>query len=217
MHVKTALKSQERRAFGGFGDLKTRLEGTVASSTEKVRAKATRAKIPERRARAFRAYLDVLDTAAWFRHRAERQLEEFDLNLERFRMMEILYTEGPKTMPEMAARRNCGRQGQFGLAQPLIEKGWVRLEAVRVHVADGDAGGTEEIEPGPGRRVTRMHLTAEGQEFMAVVMRRHAKLIYALMKVVDPREMDRLSRSCRRIREGDSLKLIRELMMEDYE
>ena len=189
----------------------------MASSTEKVRGKTHRAKIPERRARAFRAYLDVLDTAAWLRRRAERQLEEFDLNLERFRMMEILYSEGSKTMPEMAARRNCVRQGQFGLAQPLIDQGWVRLEAMRIHAADADGGGADEDEPGPGRRVTRMHLTAEGQEFMAMVMRRHAKLIYALMKVVDPREMDRLSRTCRRIREGDSLKLIRELMMEDYE
>jgi len=188
----------------------------VASSTLKAGGKP-RAKIPERKARAFRAYLDVLDTAAWFRRQAERQLEEFDLNLERFRMLEILYTDGPKTMAEMATRRNCGRQGQFGLAQPLVERGWVRLEAMRVHAEDVDAGSTDADGAGPGRRVTRMHLTAEGQESMAVVMRRHAKLIYALMKVIDPREMDRLSRSCRRIREGDSLKLIRELMMEDYE
>ena len=192
------------------------MEATVASSSGKVRGKTPRAKIPERRARAFRAYLDVLDTAAWFRQQAERQLEEFDLNLERFRMMEILYTEGPKTMPDMAARRNCVRQGQFALAQPLIERGWVRLEAMRVRTVDADVESANGDEPGPGRRVTRMHLTAEGQEFMAMVMRRHAKLIYALMKVIDPREMDRLSRSCRRIREGDPLKLIQELMMEDY-
>jgi hypothetical protein len=52
---------------------------------------------------------------------------------------------------------------------------------------------------------------------MAVVVRKHAKLAYAFMRVIDPREMEKLSRTCRKLREGDPVKLIREIMMDDGE
>ena len=42
-------------------------------------------------------------------------------------------------------------------------------------------------------------------------------LIYALMRAIDTREAERLSRTCRKIREGDAVRLIKELMMEDSE
>jgi DNA-binding MarR family transcriptional regulator len=68
-----------------------------------------------------------------------------------------------------------------------------------------------------GRRATSLRLTEKGEKFAALVIRRNAKLVYAFMRVIDPREMDRFSRTCQRIREGDPIKLIKELMMEDVE
>ena len=186
----------------------------------KLRSKRTQAEIPERRACAFRAYLDVLETAAWFRYQAEPQLEEFDLNLDRFRFLEILYREGPMTTVEMGKRRCCARQSLFGLAERLAKDGLVEIErgtldAVEIEEARLPKGKRDRERI--GRRVATLRLTEEGKKLMAVVARKHAKLIYALMRAINMREAERLSRTCRRIREGDAVKLIRELMMEDVD
>ena len=66
-----------------------------------------------------------------------------------------------------------------------------------------------------GRTASMVRLTDEGRNFMQGVMRRHTKLVYALMRAVGLRELDRLSETCRKIREGDPFRLIDELTMED--
>ena len=195
-------------------------ERAVVNVTGQARGKATRAKISERKARAFRAYLDVLDTAAWFRYQVETQLADFDLNLERFRLLEMLYRDGPMTVAEAAKKRYCARQSLFSLAERLGESGWVRIDPVRlpaVEMGEESRAGSKRDEDRLGRRAANVRLTEEGENFVAGVMPRHEKLIYALMRAINPREMDRLSRTCRRIREGDVVKLIKELMMEDVE
>lgn len=185
---------------------------------EKLKGRRTQAGIPERRECAFRAYLDVLETAAWFRYQVEPQLEDFDLNLERFRFLEVLYREGPMTTVEMGKRRFCARQSLFGLAERLAEDGLVEIDrGTLVAVETEEARLPKEKRGGErnGRRVATLRLTEEGRKLMDVVMRRHTKLIYALMRAIDMREAERLSRTCRKIREGDAVRLIRELMMED--
>jgi DNA-binding MarR family transcriptional regulator len=192
----------------------------AANVVGKVKGKAIRAKISERKARAFRAYLDVLDTAAWFRYQVETQLADFDLNLERFRLLEMLYRDGPMTVAEAAKKRCCARQSLFSLAERLGESGWVEIQPVRlpaVEVGELNIARSKRDQERLGRRAANLRLTEEGENFMAGVLPRHEKLVYALMRAIDPREMDRLSRTCRKIREGDVAKLIKELMMEDVE
>ena len=56
-----------------------------------------------------------------------------------------------------------------------------------------------------------------GRTFMERLDRRHGKLVYALTRSISVGDMDRLSETCRGIREGDPFRLIHELMMEDPE
>jgi len=189
-------------------------EGAAVAAARKEGRKLSRAKIPERKARAFRAYIDVMDTAAWFRYQVEPQLADFDLNMERFRLLELLYREGPMTTTAVARSRGCARQSLGELAERLAADGLLEVERRTVCAVDEDKD-EEQNQRGKGWRASTLLLTEKGETLMRGVMRRHGKLIYALMCAIDPRDMDRLSRTCRRIREGDVVKLIKELMMED--
>ena len=184
------------------------------------RARRTKAGIPERRECAFGAYLDVLETAAWFRYQVEPQLADFGLNLERFRVLETLYREGPMTTVELGKRRCCARQTLFGLAGRLATDGLVEIERETLAPAEIPEAKLRKEKRGGGRvgrRMATVRLTAEGEKLMAEVRRRHAKLVYALMRALDMREAERLSRMCQKIREGDPLRLIKELIMEDVD
>jgi hypothetical protein len=52
---------------------------------------------------------------------------------------------------------------------------------------------------------------------MSQVLPRHSKLVKSLMRVLDAREQGSLSRICRKLQEGDVLKFVREITMEDEE
>jgi DNA-binding MarR family transcriptional regulator len=178
------------------------------------------AAIPERRARAFRAYLELMDTAAWFRSHMDRQLEKFDMPIEQFRLLELLYREGEMTIADAAARRHCARQSLASMADRMAKRGWIRQEAVRLPAAEVDEAQLKKRDRGKerfGRVAVSVRLTEEGKKVGARAIFSHAKLVYAFMRAIDLREMNRFARTCRKIREGDPFKLIKELMMEDVE
>ena len=177
-----------------------------------------RPRIPERSARAFRAYLEVWDTAIWFRHQVGAQLGEFGLNMERFRMLEMLWSEGPMTARTMVEKRSCSRQSLFKTAEGLAGRGLLQIESVKMPAREMSETKLPKSRRGRervGRTAAMVRLTDEGGKFMRGVMRRHTKLVYALMRAVGLRELDHLSETCRKIREGDPFRLIHELMMED--
>ncbi len=68
-----------------------------------------------------------------------------------------------------------------------------------------------------GRRVGVVSLTPLGKEFIGNVLPNHSKLVKALMRVLDTREKQSLSRICRKLREGDVLKFVSEITHEDVE
>jgi DNA-binding MarR family transcriptional regulator len=76
--------------------------------------------------RAFGAYLELFDTAEKIRGELRGQLSGFGLTLRKFRLMEILYREGPTTMVIVADKLLCSRQNLEFISKPLEERGWVR-------------------------------------------------------------------------------------------
>lgn len=64
------------------------------------------------------------------RRQFAEQLDAFDLTIDRFRLMEILYREGPITTEEFCKRRRCRRQSLEVLLKPLEERGWVQFEVI---------------------------------------------------------------------------------------
>ena len=170
--------------------------------------------------RAFRAYLDLLDAADYMRGWMRGPLESFDLTMRGFRVLEMLYREGPTRLRVVAEKLDCRRQNVDVIVERLKERGWVGGEIAmlppvqlkRTRLAKAKRG-----QPRKGRRVTLLRLTPRGEKFMGNVFPRHAKVVKSLMRVLDAREQATLSRLLQKLREGDLLKFTREMEFQDVE
>lgn len=174
----------------------------------------------EKTVRAFQAFLDVMDTADWFKNELRGPLESFDLTMGGFRLLEMLYREGALTVPDVARRRLCTRQNINFVIASLEERGWVRQMVVRVPAAAIKESRLSKLRRGirrDGPRVSVVGLTKSGKNFAGNVLPRHVKVIKALMRALEGREQESLSKMCRKLREGDVVKFVSEIMHEDVE
>jgi DNA-binding MarR family transcriptional regulator len=195
------LNGQKWRGFGGFCHVMRR--PTHKQQTE----------------RAFRAYLDLIDTADWLKREMRAPLEAFDMTMIEFRLMEMLYREGALTAPDVARRIGRPRQDVQVIIGRLQERGWLGCTTVslppvefeRAHVPKAEQDGRE------GRKVGVVGLTASGKKLMGTVLPRHAKLVRAMMCVLDAREKDSISKVCRKLRRGDAVKFLTEMRFEEVE
>ena len=174
--------------------------------------------VEERKLRSFRAYLDLLDTAEWLRRQFAEQLEAFDLTIDGFRLLDILYREGAITTEGFCKRRRCRRQSFDKLIEPLRARGWIQHEVIELEPTEVEmtrlAKRVRE-RPRRGRKMGRVSLTEAGEKFMHVVFPRHVKLVFAFFRALEMREQESLSRTCRKLREGDVVKMIDEITLED--
>lgn len=68
---------------------------TSAKSSPEGSGRGTGTSEPPKTQQAFATYIDLMDTAEWFRERMSRQLASFDLTMPQFRVLELLYHGGP--------------------------------------------------------------------------------------------------------------------------
>jgi len=167
---------------------------------------------------AFRAYLDLIDTADWLKREMRAPLDAFDMTMMDFRLMEMLYREGALTAPDIARRIGRPRQDVQVITARLEERGWVGrrmvslppVEFERAHVAKAEQEGRE------GRRVGVVGLTASGKRLMGNALPRHARMVRALMRVLDAREKESISKICRKLRSREAaFKFLQEIRMID--
>ena len=174
--------------------------------------------VEERKLRSFRAYLDLLDTAEWLRRQFAEQFEAFDLTIDGFRLLDILYREGPVTTEEFCKRRRCRRQSFDKLTEPLRARGWVQYEVIELEPTEVELtrlAKRARERPRRGRKTGRVSLTESGEKFMHIVFPRHVKLVFAFMRALEMREQESLSQNCRKLREGDVVKMLDEITLED--
>jgi DNA-binding MarR family transcriptional regulator len=167
--------------------------------------------------RAFRAYLDLIDTATWLKREMRAPLDFFDLTFEGFRVLEMLYREGALTVPDVGRRTGHKRQNMHIILQRLEEPGWVRRMEVRLPAVEFERSHLPKAKKDEqeGWLVHVVGLTAGGKKFIGNVLPRHAKVVKALMRALDAREQDSISRVCRKLHEGDALKFLQEIRMVD--
>lgn len=168
--------------------------------------------------RAFGAYLDLLDTAEMMRNELRGQLTGFGLTLRGFRVLEILYREGPTIMVIVAEKLLCSRQNLEFISRPLEERGWVRRVVRPLRGAELEERRQARESRGRhknGHSVGVLMLTAEGKKFVGTVFPKHAKVVKSLMRVLDGREQQTLSRLLQKLREGDIVKYVQEIRMKD--
>ncbi len=166
--------------------------------------------------RAFRTYLDLIDTANWLKREMRAPLDFFDLTFEGFRVLEMLYREGALTVPDVGRRTGHKRQNMLVILRRLEEPGWVRQVEVRLPAVEFERAHLSKAkrEDHEGRMVHAVGLTGRGKKFIGNVLPRHAKVVKALMRALDAREQDSISRVCRKLREGDVVKFVNELRYE---
>jgi DNA-binding MarR family transcriptional regulator len=174
----------------------------------------------EKTQRAFRAYLDLLDTADWMRAKLRPTLEAFDITMAGFRLLEMLYREGDVSRPAAAERFQWRRQNLNVIIAGLESRGWVKLTVMAyapVEIKESELPKVKRGTPRQGRRVDVISLTPLGKKFIGNVVPRHAKIVKAFMRALEGREQEGLSRACRKLREGDALKFYMEMTHADVE
>lgn len=173
-----------------------------------------------RTARALRGYTELLDAADWLKREVRAPLESFEITLTEFRLLDALYREGALPVVELARRRGSQLHHVCDMIQQLEGRGWLRrgttslppVEFERAHLAK-----SRSEEKRQGRRLIVVGMTAEGKRFLRYVLSIHGKLVTAMMRALDAREMDSLFRICRKLREGNPARSFRELRNEDAE
>jgi DNA-binding MarR family transcriptional regulator len=172
----------------------------------------------ERTQRAFRACVDLLDTAEWLKSQMRGPLDSFDLAIGDFRLLELLYREGALTQPDIARTRRIKRQNVGFIIRRLAKRGWVgqaiaALPPVgfeRAHKASSSRDDRRK-----GRRVSVIGLTKSGKRFIGNVLPTHSKFIKALMRALEAREQESLSRLCQKLRTGNPVGFFAEITHED--
>jgi DNA-binding MarR family transcriptional regulator len=172
----------------------------------------------ERTARAFRGYLELLDAVDWLKAEVRVPLASFGLTLGEFRTLHLLYREGALPMMEVSRRRRSERHNLAAMIARLEGFGWARRAVVTLPPVEFERAHlpkSRQHEKRRGRRLIVVGMTAQGKKFLGQVLSIHSKLVKALMLALNAREQDSLFRICRKLREGDIVKFVREMTHED--
>src|SRR5579863_1850677 len=167
----------------------------------------------EKTLRAFGVYVEIMDTAAWLRSWMLGPFRLHDLTPQGFRLLILLYEEGPTKMMDAAKRLRFQRQNLDTSLRRLEERGWVRRMMVELEKKPVPKGWKGRLVRQPKRRwgVGVMELTPEGEKFVARVFPRHAKVVKALMRALHGKEQRSLVELCRKLRAGAILKFMSEI------
>jgi len=168
--------------------------------------------------RAYRAYLELLDAAEWVRGKLRGQLESFGLTMQGFRVLELLYREGPVYMLQGAETLMWSAQRMDSIVARLEQRGWVQRDdaVLPTRVTRETQIPTERRQrERKGVRVALLKLTPEGERFIGTVFPKHAKVVKSFMRVLDSREQFALANICKKLREGDPVKFYREMIMQE--
>jgi DNA-binding MarR family transcriptional regulator len=170
--------------------------------------------------RAYRTYLDLLDTTRHMHSELKGQMAAFDLTPRGFRLLELLYRHGPTSIAIAAKKLECSRQNVCELLGRLGRRGWVERELWTLPPKELQESRLPVKKRGKrrkGRLFGVIRLTKRGKDFIGTVFPKHAKVVKSLLRTLDGREQVTLSRLLQKVREGDLVRFIREIRMYDEE
>lgn len=174
----------------------------------------------DKTSRAYVTYLDLLEAAEYLRGEMSRQLAMFNLTTMQYRVLETLYRHGPQFQAPLSEKFRCSKQNVARVIEALERTGYVRRRASSLAPTSekgwvNPKGAARMNRPEMGRRIQLVRLTRVGKEVMKQVFPKRAKVVKAEMSVLDGREQKTLSRLCRKLRQGDVWKFIREMKIVD--
>ena len=168
--------------------------------------------------RAVAGYVDLLEAAEQLKDRMTRQLGSYYLTLLEFRLLASILHDGPQYQIAISHRFRCSKQNIGRAIESLRAKGYVRRTRSALPTTPNSgwanpAGAATMKRAERGRRIAIVRLTPQGREFIKYVYPKHAKVVKSVMRVLDGREQLTLSRLCLKLKEGDAVKMLKELLV----
>ncbi len=160
--------------------------------------------------RAFAAYVDLCEAAEYLTEQMRGQLATFGMSTFQFRLLATLLHNGPQYERAIANQFQCSRQNVSRIIHSLERRGCVEL--CRASKPSVSGTGTSQGHR-PDARLVVVRLTKMGESLIRYVFPVHAKVVKAEMRVLDGREQETLSRMCVKLREGDAVKFLKELII----
>jgi MarR family transcriptional regulator, 2-MHQ and catechol-resistance regulon repressor len=173
-----------------------------------------------RKVRAYRLYVDLLETGEYMRRELKGQMEAFGLTTAAFRVLELLYGEGAMALPTVWRKLGSERRNMRRLVKKLEARGLVEARLGRLPAADYDESQLAKSRrglPRRGREVAFVRLTKQGEKFVGEILPRHMKLVLAVIRTLDWREQQTLSAICKKLRAGDAYRFLEEMQWEDVD
>jgi MarR family transcriptional regulator, 2-MHQ and catechol-resistance regulon repressor len=153
--------------------------------------------------RAWAAYLELSETAEWMERQLRAPLDVFGLTREEFRLMLMLFRDGPLSIGEGAEKLGRIRQNVEETIRRAEEFGWVRRETARLppaEVKETRLPKERRGKPRQGLVVSRVSLTPQGERLIGSVLPKQEQIVKSLLCEMNSREMDSLARICRKLR-----------------
>jgi MarR family transcriptional regulator, 2-MHQ and catechol-resistance regulon repressor len=145
-----------------------------------------RSKRRSRRERALSAYVKLARAANTAMAYARVGLEDADLTLSQFAVLEALYHVGPLNLGDLA-RRILTSSGNLTLVVDNLEK----------------RGLAKRRQEGKDKRFIMATITPAGRKLMAKIFPQHSRRILEVMERLSPAEQMQLGRLCRKLGTGD--------------
>lgn len=139
-----------------------------------------------RRNRALSAYVKLARAANSAMAYARVGLEDADLTLSQFAVLEALYHVGPLNLGDLA-RRILTSSGNLTLVVDNLEK----------------RGLAKRHQQGHDKRFIMATITPAGRKLMAKIFPQHSKRIVEVMSRLTRAEQDQLGRLCRKLGTGE--------------
>ncbi|MGE5323166.1 MAG: MarR family winged helix-turn-helix transcriptional regulator [Actinomycetota bacterium] len=147
-----------------------------------------RSKSGLRRERALNAYVKLARAANTAMAYARVGLEDADLTLSQFAVLEALYHVGPQNLGDLA-RRILTSSGNLTLVVDNLEK----------------RGLVKRRQQGKDKRFVRASITPAGRKLIARIFPQHSQRIVEVMGRLTVAEQEQLGRLCRKLGTGDKI------------
>lgn len=177
-------------------------------------------RINEKTRRAWGAYLELTEAASWMDGKLAVPLDVFGLTRAEFRLLVMLYRKGPMTRREATEKLGRDQRALNLTVRNAEEFGWVKIDERQLPPSEIDESRLPKVrrgKPRAGRTVGVVCLSEEGKKLIGKVLPRQETVVRTLMDELESRELDSLTRICRKLRRGDALPYWFEVMRQDRE
>ncbi|MGH9687295.1 MAG: MarR family winged helix-turn-helix transcriptional regulator [Candidatus Acidiferrales bacterium] len=166
----------------------------------------------EKKRRAWEAYVDLVQAADWVHGRVRTFLDTLGLSTEEFHLLAMLHHDGPLTVSQAMAKRQRDRKNTYFTIRQAEEFGWVKWQVSKYSQTEASERGLATDRHGGhrhGPRVGVVSLTPAGEKLISKALPNHGKVVNSLMRKLEGRERQSLSRLCRKLRREDAFSTLR--------